>query len=178
MSCFRPTPIFGSAPTAGTRCGGGRNRRRTCPRWPRPPSKVPPPATALPAVPGYEVLGELGRGGMAVVYQARQAPAQPHRGPEDDPAPASTPAPPSWLRFLSETEAVARLQHPQHRPGVRGGRGAKGCRTSRWSSAPAARSPGVADAAPLAPREAAALMEKLARAMDSGAPARGSSTGT
>jgi serine/threonine protein kinase len=63
------------------------------------------------AVPGYEILGELGRGGMGVVYKARQLGLQRtvalkmvrsgvHTGPKE------------LARFRAEAAVIARLRHP------------------------------------------------------------------
>ncbi len=90
-------------------------QRRTEPMPDLPPLGAPrsegaAAQCALPAVPGYEILGELGRGGMAVVYQARQL--QPNRIVALKMIRAFEHAGPTErLRFQIETEAVARLQH-------------------------------------------------------------------
>ncbi len=87
-------------PTAGPASG---MQAETLPHSPAPTGPV--------TVPGYEVLGELGRGGMGVIYKARQL--QPPRLVALKMILAGEHAGAEVLaRFKSEAETVARLVHP------------------------------------------------------------------
>jgi WD40 repeat protein len=132
------------------------------PTW-RPPGPALPREVAVPRVDGYEVLGELGRGGMAVVYKARHLrlgrlvalkvlPVGAHAGPE------------AAARFRREAEALARLQHPNvvqvHEAGEQGDR--------PWLALELVEGGSLAQrlaGRPLPPTEAARLAELIARAV-------------
>jgi serine/threonine protein kinase len=69
------------------------------------------PQNETPTVPGYEILDELGRGGMGIVYRAKQldlrrlVALKMIRGGTAANAEA-------FIRFRTEAEAVAQVQHP------------------------------------------------------------------
>src|SRR5262249_46128361 len=116
-----------------------------------------------PAVPGYVIERELGRGGMGVVYQARQVAlnrvvalkmilAGGHAGRDE------------LTRFRAEAEAIARLQHPNiiqiHEVGEYQGRPYFSLELCTGGSLDSRL-----NGTPLAAPEAARLVETLARAV-------------
>jgi hypothetical protein len=81
------------------------------PLWRAPDDPGQAASAEWPSVPGYEIQGELGRGGMGVVYQARQLGLR--RTVALKMVLTGTPTGPNNLaRFRAEAAVVARLQHP------------------------------------------------------------------
>jgi predicted Ser/Thr protein kinase len=76
-----------------------------------PTQAAPPAPVAAMTVPGYEVLGELGRGGMGVVYQARQTKLDRMVALKVLPAEAGQDSA-FAERFTREARALAKLNHP------------------------------------------------------------------
>jgi formylglycine-generating enzyme required for sulfatase activity len=114
-------------------------------------------------MPGYEIVRELGRGGMGVVYQARHIKlnrpvalkmilAGSHAGPAD------------LTRFQTEAEAIARLRHPNivqiYEVGEHEGKPFFSLEFCGGGSLEK-----KLGGTPLPPKEAASLVETLARAM-------------
>jgi hypothetical protein len=127
------------------------------------PGAASTPAAGRPILPGYEIERELGRGGMGVVYQAldtrlkrrvalKMILAGGHAGQAD------------LARFKTEAEAVARLQHPGivqiYEVGVH-----DGLPYFCLEFCPGGSLDRKLDGTPLPPRDASALVEKLALAM-------------
>ncbi len=127
------------------------------------PTLTPPASAPLPEIPGYEFLGELGRGGAGVVYHAR------HRTLGRPVAikmlhPSLFPTEADRRRLRAEAEAVARLQHPNvvqlYEIGEAGG---SPYLVLEYVSGGTLES--YLAGRPQPPREAAALTETLARAV-------------
>jgi tetratricopeptide (TPR) repeat protein len=118
----------------------------------------------LPEVPGYELLEELGRGGMGVVYKARQLDLKrlvALKMLRDEALAGSE----ELARFRTEAEALARLQHPNivqiYEVGTRDGRpffSLEFCAGGTLAR--------QLQGKPRPPRDAARLVEVLARAVE------------
>jgi serine/threonine protein kinase len=120
--------------------------------------------SALPQVPGYEILQELGRGGMGVVYKARQT------GLNRLVAlkmllPFAVPTAEQLARFRTEAEVLARLSHPNVVPVYEIGE----CPAGPYFSMEYVAGPNLGaylDGRPCDPAAAARLVEILAGAID------------
>jgi serine/threonine protein kinase/WD40 repeat protein len=154
---FLVSPVDRSGATA-------EHPAEACTWGPSPPSRAIPPAPSLPVVPGYELLEELGRGGMGVVYRARQTSLQRSVALKML-LTSALQTEGALARFRTEEEALAQLQHPHivqiYEIGEHEGR--------PFFALEYVAGPSLArylDGRPQGSRPAAGLVEVLARAVD------------
>jgi WD40 repeat protein/serine/threonine protein kinase len=76
-----------------------------------PPQDLAVPVAAAPAVPGYQIVRELGRGGQSVVYLARHVRLKRQVALKVI-RPGAETSRSDLARFRVEAEAMARLKHP------------------------------------------------------------------
>jgi serine/threonine protein kinase len=125
---------------------------------------APASQAPLPAIPGYEIVRKLGRGGMGVVYLARHVQLKrqvalkmilsgSHATVEEE------------ARFLNEAEAVAALRHSNIVQVYEIGQH-QGQPFMALEYVPGGTLAQILKEKPLAPRQAAQLLEQLARGMN------------
>jgi WD40 repeat protein/tRNA A-37 threonylcarbamoyl transferase component Bud32 len=161
-------PLVESVFDEWAQAAGGRAGNAPPSTTPEVPSQelAPGPlgsAGRLPAVPGYEVMGVLGAGGMGVVYKAR------HIGLNRLVAlkmirPEVVASPQHRARFQTEAKAVACLQHPNivqiHEVGEHAGRPFLSLELMAGGSLGQRL-----DGTPLPARQAAEMVQALAQAV-------------
>jgi tetratricopeptide (TPR) repeat protein len=165
-AAFAPTRLAGrpSGSSEGTD-GGGGSRDATVHGLGSdlPAAALGPAALGALREAGYEILGELGRGGMGVVYLARKLAldrpcalkmilAGPHAGSK------------AAARFRAEASAVARLRHPDIVQIYHVGE-ADGLPYIELEYLPGGSLDRTLDGTPRPPADAARLVEILARAI-------------
>jgi cytochrome c peroxidase len=118
-----------------------------------------------PIIPGYQILHELGRGAVGVVYKARDVRLQRLVAVKTILSGSFT-APDQVARFRTETQAVARMQHANivQIYDVGEVRGLPYCALEFVDGGTLTN---AVREQPMPPREAAGLLETLARAMHS-----------